>query len=373
MHVLLTFLSLTLPIFVKAQYGFGPAGSASTSDELAGAGYIFEYSIIGLAIETFFFGIFAVLIMFSTSILMRKGLQSNANCGMLITTLLMFGASACYWAISLAILIQSVREILITHDDQPIDDRLTMANTIASHLYLAEVYLPMVTFVLGDAMVVWRAYVLWPPGNKWRFFVLPVTLLVGSVVTALLVGGWKVKAFHADSDALELELNDTQIVSWSLSLGTNFIATVLISWQAWKQRKFLRNYLGHSKRRTQVERIFSLLVESGILYCLTQIVLVVTWFVPLPNTTAWASDLIGAAAVQLSGIYPTVIVVLVSLQRSLMEATQLSTDSSDSDSGGVFSSGAIGTHLTFAAPPISTAISTSYSEQEENVLKDLEK
>jgi len=187
------------------------------------------------------------------------------------------------------------------------------------------------------------------------------------------VGGWKVKAFHADSDALELELNDTQIVSWSLSLGTNFIATVLISWQAWKQRKFLRNYLGHSKRRTQVERIFSLLVESGILYCLTQIVLVVTWFVPLPNTTAWASDLIGAAAVQLSGIYPTVIVVLVSLQRSLMEATQLSTDSSDSDSGGVFSSGAIGTHLTFAAPPISTAISTSYSEQEENVLKDLEK
>lgn len=41
---------------VNAQYGYGPIGTASTKDALAGAGFIFEYSTIGLAIETFFFG-----------------------------------------------------------------------------------------------------------------------------------------------------------------------------------------------------------------------------------------------------------------------------------------------------------------------------
>lgn len=41
---------------VHAQYGYGPIGSASTSDALAGAGFIFEYSAIGIALETFFLG-----------------------------------------------------------------------------------------------------------------------------------------------------------------------------------------------------------------------------------------------------------------------------------------------------------------------------
>lgn len=41
------------------------------------------------------------------------------------------------------------------------------------------------------------------------------------------------KAFYADTDALELALSYTQIASWSLSLATNVIATLLISWRAW--------------------------------------------------------------------------------------------------------------------------------------------
>lgn len=44
-----------LPV-VQAQYGYGPIGSASTTDALAGAGFIFEYSAIGIALGTFFLG-----------------------------------------------------------------------------------------------------------------------------------------------------------------------------------------------------------------------------------------------------------------------------------------------------------------------------
>lgn len=50
------------PIFpvVRAQYGYGPIGSASTNDALAGAGLIFEYSAIGMALETFFLGMLSL-------------------------------------------------------------------------------------------------------------------------------------------------------------------------------------------------------------------------------------------------------------------------------------------------------------------------
>ena len=89
----------------------------------------------------------------------------------------------------------------------------------------------------------------------------------------------------------------------------------------------------------------------------------VSWFVPLPETTAWASDTFGAAAVQLAvrplrflrtngpdlsvfckAIYPTVIIVLVSLNESVLDGPHsskaLSSDISE-----------VGTHLTFAANP----------------------
>lgn len=53
--LLLGYLSHLLPV-AHAQYGYGPIGSASTDDALAGAGLIFEYSAIGMALETFFLG-----------------------------------------------------------------------------------------------------------------------------------------------------------------------------------------------------------------------------------------------------------------------------------------------------------------------------
>lgn len=38
-----------------------------------------------------------------------------------------------------------------------------------------------------------------------------------------------------------------------------------------KQRQSIRAYVGRSKTKTRVEKIFALLVESGLIYCLTQV------------------------------------------------------------------------------------------------------
>ena len=58
-------------------------------------------------------------------------------------------------------------------------------------------------------------------------------LIDAVAVTNLVVGGMKVRAMHHDSDAWEYSMSYLQIASWSLSLGTNFFATLAIAWKAW--------------------------------------------------------------------------------------------------------------------------------------------
>ncbi|PIL28066.1 hypothetical protein GSI_09819 [Ganoderma sinense ZZ0214-1] len=52
-----------------------------------------------------------------------------------------------------------------------------------------------------------------------------------------------------------------------LSLSTNALATLLVACKAWQLRRRLRRYLGMGSRISQVQKLLSLLIESGAVYC----------------------------------------------------------------------------------------------------------
>ncbi|KAI0029373.1 hypothetical protein K488DRAFT_28803, partial [Vararia minispora EC-137] len=305
-----------------AQYGYGPITSENgqeststvplTSDQtadLAGAGRVFEYSVIGLFIGSLFFGTFR-----SWRPHLSFWEPQASRIGAFVALFVFAARILAYWGVSLAIVVKNLRDILISHPTASIAERFDIANEGSLRLYLAEVYLPMINYILSDAVVVWRAWTLWPQ-RRWLIFPVPFFFISGSLMTTFVIGGLKIRALTNDSDEIELVLAYMQIVSWSLSLGTNFVATVLVGLKAWKFRRSIGRDLKDSERRVRVEKILTLLVETGALYCFTQVALVVSWFIPLSNTTAWASDVFDAAAVQLAAIYPTVIIALVSLDR----------------------------------------------------------
>jgi len=370
-----TLLALSVLGLVRAQYGFSPAeelgNSANSSDvssplplsqalDLQVAGYIFQYSFIGLVCGTFFFGVFALLVLISSWTLIRKGLDNPARRTMLVVTLTIFTSSACYWALSLTILLRDLRDVLVNHLDLSFADKFALTNNRVSRMYLGEVYLATINYSLSDAVVVWRAWSLWSgstPWTKFKVFVVPISLLIGSIVSALLVGGWKVQALTNDTDQLEVMLNDTQIIGWSLSLGTNFVGTCLIAWRAWKYRQFVKENYGRANGRTRVEKIFAVLVESGFLYCLTQIFVVVSWFILLPNSSAWASDIFGSAAVQLAGIYPTIVIILAATQRTIKDDAGLNRRPTNGSTLGIES------HMSFVLPPTATTATATGTGQ----------
>jgi len=274
---------------------------------------------------------------------------------MFIVTLIIFACSACYWALSLTIVLRSLRDVLINHIDLSFADKFTLANEHVSRLYVGQVYLTMINYSLSDAVVVWRAWILWsgsPESTRLKVFIVPIYLLTGSIVSALLVGGWKVKALTEDSTHLETLLNDTQIIGWSLSLGTNFMGTSLIAWKAWEHRQFIRQHYTRTAGQTKVQKILGVLVESGFLYCLTQLSVVVSWFILLPHTSAWLSDILGSAAVQLAGIYLTVVIILAARQRTILNVDDHDNQFTDASSASL----GVVTPMSFAPPTAAPSI-----------------
>ncbi|KAM5535101.1 hypothetical protein V8D89_011187 [Ganoderma adspersum] len=113
-----------------------------------------------------------------------------------------------------------------------------------------------------------------------------------------------------------------------LSLSTNIFATLLVGYKAWESRRRLRGYFVAGTRASQVEKLFSLLIESGAIYCAIWVI-VVAWQgweykpdSPSPAVVRFLDRfglIFQGALVPLIAVYPALIIVLVALQRSHVE------------------------------------------------------
>ncbi|RDX42102.1 hypothetical protein OH76DRAFT_1411488 [Lentinus brumalis] len=123
------------------------------------------------------------------------------------------------------------------------------------------------------------------------------------------------------------------VITVICSLSTNFVATMLIGYRAWKHRSLIISTMGKSSGRTQVERTLALLVESGLLYCVLWVVIVTyvayqhrtlnlpQGYVPAATNaflTRFAFAMSGCI-IPLIGMYPTLVVILCAVDKSLYE------------------------------------------------------
>ncbi|TBU38281.1 hypothetical protein BD309DRAFT_874696, partial [Dichomitus squalens] len=112
-----------------------------------------------------------------------------------------------------------------------------------------------------------------------------------------------------------------------LSLCVNMFATIIVAYKAWccrKSRWFLRKFMVSGDRNTRVERLFSILIETGMVYCAIWI-LVVVWqcFFYVPKNSITFQDRFGnfinTGLVPIIAIYPAVMIILVAQNRSHIE------------------------------------------------------
>ncbi|KAM5539157.1 hypothetical protein V8D89_007030 [Ganoderma adspersum] len=227
--------------------------------------------------------------------------------------------------------------------------------------------------IIGDAIVLGRVYVVWPRNRLIRLalgFLLLGTAATGAVSTARSCrrfdGSTQVPLLPEDRPGLGsfvgpsagnllgsfFEGDPSGVAASVLSLTTNVVSTCLIGWQAWKHRALVRgnglkSYLG----RSQVSKALVLLIESGVFYSVIWIFVVAYQIVALPSyanyylgpvhssafqafTAGWEAFTEGAL-VTVIAIYPTVIMLVVALNRSECDAIASRRGDAKQDAGGV--------------------------------------
>ncbi|KAI0317241.1 hypothetical protein OF83DRAFT_1122204 [Amylostereum chailletii] len=246
-----------------------------------------------IVFETGLFGIYTLLFVQSTYILLQKDLHLKSIWWMLTVTGLMYILSATHWAVVLA------RLLSVLHPQgraTAVSSReMGMVVTICTGLNL----------LLGDAVVIWRVWILWGR-DKYALTLCSLLFLSTLAMTAVTSYQEAVPSPNVRSQLgteYGLYLGTAALVSFCLSLATNLWSTSLIAYKAWHYRRNISAHIRRGNKKSMVEKVLWITAMA---------------FWNLPFATTFKLIMPGVLP-QISGIYPTTIVVLVCLQKTHCE------------------------------------------------------
>ncbi|KZV70408.1 hypothetical protein PENSPDRAFT_579405, partial [Peniophora sp. CONT] len=256
-------------------------------------------------------GVFCALVALAVYVLVRKGLGARSQQAMLAAVLFMYAVSLTHWVLQM---------ITLQSANVPYRESVLVKTTVPFVLLSLNV-------VLSDAIVLWRMCVLCNQHSFARSLALFLLLSTIGLTAATFAAEVPLFTDGGGGDASSFSTTTFGIAVLGLSLATNVVATSIIGWRVWRYRKDISAHLGSFNHRSIVEKIMTLLVESGCVYC-------VFWILYMIDTVGigqingatgpiafgigdpeWSSRFMP----QLTGIYPTVIIVIVALEQSYME------------------------------------------------------
>jgi len=155
------------------------------------------------------------------------------------------------------------------------------------------------TFI-GDAILLYRCYVVWH--RRWFIIILPVLTWLGCAACGIMTA-------YIEASLGFSTLNQAKFVPFitsmlSLTLATNVITTSLIVYRIWNVQSKLSSHRSKTHTDDPASRVMRVLVESGLLYTASILVLFGT-YLSSNNAILGVSDTI----VQIIGITFNLIIV----------------------------------------------------------------
>ncbi|KAH8993717.1 hypothetical protein EDB92DRAFT_376798 [Lactarius akahatsu] len=259
------------------------------------------------------YGIYIVLYVTSVHILIKPGFTSSRP------RMFMFGITTFMFALTVVALV--LRTTLGFQEVQwflsfALEDSIQgPANAWSSYrifvVFLVEAAITRLMYILSDIVCAWRAVVLW--NRDKRVIAILLFLILGTTAAAGCELGLDLTP---PSSETSFQSDQGPLIMVGPTLGTNLVSTGLIAWKAWQHRVSVKKHLGEANGSVRVDRVFALLVESGFIYCCVWIVYLISAFnlMPAPGFTVMDDVLLFV-----SGLYPTLIIILVAMQKSPVE------------------------------------------------------
>ncbi|KAF8915250.1 hypothetical protein CPB85DRAFT_1295053 [Mucidula mucida] len=260
----------------------------------------FNQTVIHVAL----YGFYTAIVFMSTWILLQKGLRSSfARLALLLTTMVMFGLSTAY--VVLFVTFFKIQFPTLTSESVPDNPDWLIAREL--RLDIALLVMRRVSYLISDAVVVWRTWCIWH-GNIWvRLYLIIVLLATAatSIATAIMDSLGTLDGFSGN------------LLGTFCLLLTNFSTTVLCAYKVWQYRRFIKMTYGQARRKkTLVDSILVMIVESGAIYCIFWLLLLLGDF-----GKTWDSNYpLELLMPHFSGIYVTVIILVVALSKTSSES-----------------------------------------------------
>ncbi|KAK0476166.1 hypothetical protein IW261DRAFT_1492322 [Armillaria novae-zelandiae] len=280
------------------------------------------YNTIRLTCQTLVYGMYIIIMSVCSYVMLKRGLRSRSRISLFCMLVFMFSVSTAYWILSLYQVVLIITTSFV--HNTPLEE---IAFTPGRNEQDVMNALVLLNYVLTDGVVVWRAWVLCRDEYS-KSLILPlvflclallcvlVTIVLRITITAITINGHIVAVHSSSSRALDY----LQVSNVVLSLLTNIFSTSIVAIKARRHRHWVTSALRMKGRNmTVAERIFILLAESGLIYCLSVIILLIATTIRLPFGTL--GDIYAPISVQFAGIYPTIVILLVSRQGELNETT----------------------------------------------------
>ncbi|KAJ7618609.1 hypothetical protein FB45DRAFT_1007369 [Roridomyces roridus] len=276
--------------------------SNSTSAELL-AGESMMYHNFTLTVATFFFGGYSVLILLSTRMMLKRGLKTRSLRVLFFVGLFMYIISATFWTYSLVYVVGIVQAYI-----DPQNDQWMRFATQTSHLVTFFNAIVLVNFVLSDGIVCWRSWVI-SRRDYPKLIVLPVAFWAFTICE--------------NPNAIPQRLHHPHL---SVNHRTHYYANLGPPQQAmrdskplaWRHRRVMKdnfyNLQGHKLKQSRATQAMVLLIESGVLYCLTGVLGTASQLIHLPFGTL--NDIILSANIQFAGAYAPALLLLISNHQS---------------------------------------------------------
>ncbi|KAG6916819.1 hypothetical protein DXG01_005201 [Tephrocybe rancida] len=215
------------------------------------------------------------------------------------------------WGFDITNFIHAAQITLIHNPDLPMAEKYITSQQkvfdLLAPLDLIYAYMAL----LGDGIVVWRVVVLWGHTKRRWVIAIPFMLLVGSLGTKIIDGSFQSPAF----------CKNVQTATYSVPTATTAVATVLIGWKTWEYHQSSRILVNASNSvpgsmTLKVEKVLLLLVESGILYFLFFLIIVIGNIPGIEDNTgfSFAFFIYSYSTSVVVGLYPTAVIILTHSQ-----------------------------------------------------------
>jgi len=159
-------------------------------------------------------------------------------------------------------------------------------------------------YILCDIICAWRTVVLWNQDKR-------IIAILGIFILGTTAAAGYALFFRVVGDSFT-SVGGMDLIVIVPTLSTNLLSTGLISWKAWQRRIQVKAHLCEGRRSVRVDRVFPLLIESGLIYCCIWIYYWISKSTRLPDPGFTALAFV-------SGLYPTLIIILISKQLSPVE------------------------------------------------------